>query len=120
MPFTWYATRRRPELYGGEMIFEMDDTGMRFRTSMYDSRVAWAYVRKARDLGRFLFFDSGTGVNMSCPSAPSTRRPWSPCVGPWPNGACCAADSRIPSSRGAADLIRGRSSNQAPFSARLS
>lgn len=67
VPFTWYATRRRPGVYDGEMMFEMDDTGMRFRTSMYDSRVAWAYVRRARDLGRFLFFDSGTGVNMFVP-----------------------------------------------------
>lgn len=67
VPFTWYSAHRRPELFTGEMAFEMDDTGMRFRTSMYDNRVAWAYVRRARDLGRFLFFDSGTGVNMFVP-----------------------------------------------------
>ena len=66
-PFTWYSTRKRPELFNGEMTFEMDDTGVRFRTSMYDSRVAWAYVRRARDLGRFLFFDSGTGANLFVP-----------------------------------------------------
>jgi hypothetical protein len=67
MPFTWYTMRRRPELFSGEMTFEMDDTGMRFRTTMYESRVAWAYVRRARDLGRFLFFDSGTGANLFVP-----------------------------------------------------
>jgi hypothetical protein len=67
VPFTWYSTRKRPELFNGEMTFEMDDTGVRFRTSMYDSRVAWAYVRRARDLGRFLFFDSGTGANLFVP-----------------------------------------------------
>ena len=68
VPFTWYSTRKRPELFNGVMTFEMDDTGVRFRTSMYDSRVAWAYVRRARDLGRFLFFDSGTGANLFVPA----------------------------------------------------
>ena len=67
VPFTWYSTRKRPELFNGEMTFEMDDTGVRFRTSMYDNRLAWAYVRRARDLGRFLFFDSGSGANLFVP-----------------------------------------------------
>jgi hypothetical protein len=67
VPFTWYSTHKRPELFSGDMIFEMDDTGVRFRTSMYDNRLAWAYVRRARALGRFLFFDSGTGANLFVP-----------------------------------------------------
>jgi hypothetical protein len=67
VPFTWYAMRKRPELFNGVMTFEMDDTGVRFRTAMYDNRLAWAYVRRARDLGRFLFFDSGSGANLFVP-----------------------------------------------------
>jgi hypothetical protein len=67
VPLCWYAIRRRPELFSAEMTFEMDDAGLHYQTAMYDSRVAWPYVRRVRDLGRFLFFDNGAGANMFVP-----------------------------------------------------
>jgi hypothetical protein len=67
VPFLWYSTRRRPELFNAEMTFEMDESGLHLRTAMYDSRIAWPYVRRARDLGRFLFLDGGTGGNLFVP-----------------------------------------------------
>jgi hypothetical protein len=68
VPFCWYSTRRRPDLFNADMTFEMDDSGLHMRTAMYDSRIAWPYVRRARDLGRFLFFDGGTGGNLFVPA----------------------------------------------------
>lgn len=67
VPFCWYAVRRRPELFSAEMTFEMDDAGLRFQTAMYDSRVAWPYVRRVREIGPFLFFDNGAGSNVFVP-----------------------------------------------------
>ena len=51
VPFSWYAIRKR----------------LRFRTTMYDTRIAWPYVRRVRDLGRFLFFDNGAGGSLFVP-----------------------------------------------------
>ena len=67
VPFSWYAIRKRPELFDAEMTFEADDSGLRFRTTMYDTRIAWPYVRRVRDLGRFLFFDNGAGGSLFVP-----------------------------------------------------
>ena len=67
VPFCWYAIRKRPELFTAEMTFEMDDDGLHFHNAMVDSRVAWPYVRRVRDLDSFLFFDNGAGGNIFVP-----------------------------------------------------
>lgn len=67
VPFSWYAMRKRPDLFNAEMTFEADDSGLRYQTTMYDNRIAWPYVRRVRDLGRFLFFDNGAGGSLFVP-----------------------------------------------------
>lgn len=67
VPFSWYSMRKRPELFDAEMTFEADASGLRYQTTMYDTRIAWPYVRRVRDLGRFLFFDNGAGGSLFVP-----------------------------------------------------
>jgi hypothetical protein len=67
VPFWWYAMRKRPDLFNAQMTFEADASGLRYQTSMYDNRIAWPYVRRVRDLGRFLFFDNGAGGSLFVP-----------------------------------------------------
>ena len=67
LPFCWLMLRRRRDLVESPITFTADDVGLGYKTALYDSRVTWQFVKRVRDVGAYLFFDNGAGVNLFVP-----------------------------------------------------
>jgi hypothetical protein len=67
LPFCWLMLRRRRDLVESPITFTADEVGLGYKTALYDSRVTWQYIKRVRDVGAYLFFDSGAGASLFVP-----------------------------------------------------
>jgi ADP-ribose pyrophosphatase len=67
VPLTWYQLRKRPELYQQPIELAADEKGLRYDTTFGKGAYRWATFKRVRQMGGFLFLDTGVGANVVVP-----------------------------------------------------
>ena len=69
VPFVWFQTRRRPEVFREPWELEVDARGLRFRTPLAAGVYPWSAFTRIRERSGFIYLESGMGVAQVIPVA---------------------------------------------------
>ena len=69
VPFVWFQTRRRPEVFREPWELEVDERGLRYRSPLGTGVYPWTAFRRIRERAGFLYLDTGAGSTLVIPTA---------------------------------------------------